>query len=433
MTSSRDIEREAEESRAQLSSTLEQLRDRLTPGQIVDDMLTGSGAGARAFVGNLGTTVRDNPLPSLLIGAGILMMMTGSPTLGLGGSSSRMRSYADDGRDESRWRGGDVWDSEEGEGITDKVGDMAARAGDSVSSAASSAMSGLRDAAESVRDTASSMADSVTGAFRSTTDSASHLGENAGRWTDNARHMASDMGDQVSDTMRTATGRTMDMGRQAQDRMGRMMEEQPLLMGAIGLFVGAALGALLPSTRVENRLMGDTADRVKDTATGLAAEQFEHAQEVAGEVLDRVKDEAASQGLTLDAAKEKAKAAASDIGEKVQAVAGKAAEAAGGAATDGAGRQGTGGQGASGQQGMSGQGGQAGAGRQGEAGARSPTDPVVTRTAGGSALGGEAGAASPSPSPAPTRPGVVPPPAGASSPSGGATAAGKPKGSGSLL
>jgi ElaB/YqjD/DUF883 family membrane-anchored ribosome-binding protein len=177
MTSSKDIEREAEESRAQLSSTLEQLRDRLTPGQIVDDMLTGSGAGARAFVGNLGTTIRDNPLPSLLIGAGVLMMMTGAPSMGFGRSSG-MRSYADDGRDESRWRGGGAWESHEDEGIADKVSDMASRAGGSVSSAASSAASGLRSAAETVRDTASSaaetvrdtassVADTVTGAWRS--------------------------------------------------------------------------------------------------------------------------------------------------------------------------------------------------------------------------------------------------------------------------
>lgn len=341
MTSSREIEREAEESRAQLSSTLEQLRDRLTPGQIVDDMLTGSGAGARAFVGNLGTTVRDNPLPSLLIGAGVLMMMTGSPTLGFGGSpgrSSGMRSYADDGRDESRWRGGDLWDSEDDRGVTDRVKDMASSAGDTVSSAASSAMSGLRDAAEAVKDTASSVADTVTGAWQSTSDRASGMGDTASRMTDGARDMAGtardmahDVTDQVSGTLRTATGRTMEMGRQVQDRVGRMMDEQPLVMGAVGLFIGAALGALLPTTRVENRLMGDTADRVKDTATGLAAEQFEHAQEVAGDVIDRVKQEAESQGLTLDAAKDKARAAASEIGEKVQAVAGKATETATGA------------------------------------------------------------------------------------------------------
>jgi ElaB/YqjD/DUF883 family membrane-anchored ribosome-binding protein len=250
---------------------------------------------------------------------------------------------------------------------------------------------------------------------------------------DSTRHMAHDVTDQVSDTMRSATGRTMDMGRQVQDRVGRMMDEQPLVMGAVGLFIGAAIGALLPSTRAENRLMGDTADKVKDRATGLAAEQFERAQEVAGEVIDRVKEEAESQGLTLDAAKDKARAAASEIGEKVQAVAGKATEAAAGAAgvdngTPEAGKPGAGTQRAPGQ---------TGPGRQGEAGVRSPADPVVTRTPGGSAFGGEAGASPRGPSPAAAQPSVVsPPPTGPGTSAGQASTGagvGKPKGGGTLV
>ena len=79
--SSRDVEREADQKRAELSSTLEQLRDKLTPGQIVDDMLAGSSVHASKFLSNLGTTVRDHPVPALLIGAGLAMMMTGTPSM----------------------------------------------------------------------------------------------------------------------------------------------------------------------------------------------------------------------------------------------------------------------------------------------------------------------------------------------------------------
>jgi Protein of unknown function (DUF3618) len=100
--SSRDLEREADENRAQLSSTLDELRDRLTPGQIVDELFAGSSANVSAFVRNLGTTFRDNPMPALLVGAGCMLMMTGMPKLS-GGSSSfgfagRSRTRGSDGR-----------------------------------------------------------------------------------------------------------------------------------------------------------------------------------------------------------------------------------------------------------------------------------------------------------------------------------------------
>jgi hypothetical protein len=43
----------------------------------------------------------------------------------------------------------------------------------------------------------------------------------------------------------------------AQERMQRMLDEQPLMLGALGLAAGALIGALLPSTETEDRLAGD--------------------------------------------------------------------------------------------------------------------------------------------------------------------------------
>src|SRR6476620_2513502 len=61
---SKDLERQADASRAELSETLETLKDKLTPGQIFDDMFGGSSANAGAFLKNLGTSMRDNPMPA---------------------------------------------------------------------------------------------------------------------------------------------------------------------------------------------------------------------------------------------------------------------------------------------------------------------------------------------------------------------------------
>jgi Protein of unknown function (DUF3618) len=76
---SEQFEREAEETRWQLSGTLEELRSWMTPGRVVDQLLdyTRNGA-AGEFVRNLGRQVRENPMPLVLIGIGIGWLMVAS-------------------------------------------------------------------------------------------------------------------------------------------------------------------------------------------------------------------------------------------------------------------------------------------------------------------------------------------------------------------
>src|ERR1700756_1871431 len=81
MTSSAQLEREAEATRGQVAGTLNELRERITPGQLMDqavDYAKTSGGGD--FVRNLGRQMADNPLPVCLIGAGMawLMLANGS-------------------------------------------------------------------------------------------------------------------------------------------------------------------------------------------------------------------------------------------------------------------------------------------------------------------------------------------------------------------
>jgi hypothetical protein len=76
---SEQFEREAEETRSQLSGTLEELRGRMTPGSVVDQLLdyTRNSPGGE-FVRNLGREVRENPMPLVLIGIGIAWLMLAS-------------------------------------------------------------------------------------------------------------------------------------------------------------------------------------------------------------------------------------------------------------------------------------------------------------------------------------------------------------------
>jgi hypothetical protein len=64
---SEKLEREAGRTRAQLAETLDALRARMTPGQVIDQLIDyareGPGAG---FGRNLAREVRENPLPLVL-------------------------------------------------------------------------------------------------------------------------------------------------------------------------------------------------------------------------------------------------------------------------------------------------------------------------------------------------------------------------------
>src|SRR5690242_15296155 len=68
------IEAEINRSRHALNDTIEQLGGKLSPGQILDEALGLAQGQAGKLTANLGRQVRDNPLPLLLIGAGVGML-----------------------------------------------------------------------------------------------------------------------------------------------------------------------------------------------------------------------------------------------------------------------------------------------------------------------------------------------------------------------
>ncbi|HEV2956737.1 MAG TPA: DUF3618 domain-containing protein [Xanthobacteraceae bacterium] len=74
--STAQLEREAELTRSQLAATLEELRSRITPGQLVDQTLDYARESNLAeLMRNLGRDACDNPLPLALIGTGLAWLM----------------------------------------------------------------------------------------------------------------------------------------------------------------------------------------------------------------------------------------------------------------------------------------------------------------------------------------------------------------------
>lgn len=86
--------------------------------------------------------------------------------------------------------------------------------------------------------------------------------------------------------MRRNVGRTM---RKGADTSADFYDRQPLVIGALALAIGAAIGGALPRTRTENDYMGDT----RDDLFAQAERIFQDEKAKAARVAQSVKDEAA--------------------------------------------------------------------------------------------------------------------------------------------
>lgn len=70
-----DLKRDVAEERARVDATLDEVQRRLTPGQLIDEVLHhGRGAGSD-FMANLGRTLGANPIPAALVGVGLMWLL----------------------------------------------------------------------------------------------------------------------------------------------------------------------------------------------------------------------------------------------------------------------------------------------------------------------------------------------------------------------
>ena len=299
--SSAEIEREVEDTRARLTGTLEQLRDRATPGQLFEQALDyAKQSGGTDFARNLAASVRDNPLPLLLIGAGIGWLVLSDRRGGTGGGTAgdrQQRALPPPPSGKSQPTSVRVYPTGPDTGTSD------ARGGPSTTERASAAVSDAKDrageAASGLRDSVSGAADRVgevaSSTYRSVADAAGSATEGIGAG-------ASSAAQRVADAGRGARDQFGQLGDSASRGLGWLVREQPLVLGAIGLAVGAAVGALLPGTEAEDRLMGETRDDLTERARATAEEGYQRAKETAGEHLEGAKDRLDRSGLSADRA-----------------------------------------------------------------------------------------------------------------------------------
>jgi hypothetical protein len=90
-----------------------------------------------------------------------------------------------------------------------------------------------------------------------------------------------------------------------------MLQEHPLVLGSIGLAIGAALGAGLPPTRREDELMGEKRDELLEQAKETGREQLDKAKRIAAATQEATQEEAQRSDLVSETAKEREQIATS--------------------------------------------------------------------------------------------------------------------------
>lgn len=285
--SAAEIEREVERTRARLTGTVEELKERVSPAQLTEqamDWLRSSGG--RQFASNLGTALRDNPMPVLLVAAGIgwLAMASGRDDrprgwgrpvrtgYGVHPGTDYPEDYAGESYPPETYAGPGLREEGRGPSLGERAGETAEgvrrRAGDLAASASATAGEAWQGASETVR----SLAGGAAAGGR-------HAAQRAGEAWEGATETAAQLGE-----------RAYRYGSEARRGMADAVEAQPLLLGGIGFALGALLGGLVPHSAAEDRLLGESRDRVANRLSTLAGEAYETAREAAGEGAERARE-----------------------------------------------------------------------------------------------------------------------------------------------
>jgi Sec-independent protein translocase protein TatA len=236
-----------------------------------------------SFVVGLTAAVRENPLAATLIGGGALWLLIGNDKLKNAASSltAAAAPLADAGMRGQR-----------------------------------AAASKFEDSYNSVRDRTSRMQDEASRGF--------------GETVRNARSAASDVMSDVADTMSDRFDEGVTGAREVWERLGGavpkretlaqaqsslsdLLERQPLVLGAVGLAIGATVAGALAKSSLEDGWVGDLSDSLKadlSTRAGAVSQSVREAsdtlkaefEDAGAEYVDRVKQAGRD---AMDAAREK--------------------------------------------------------------------------------------------------------------------------------
>jgi ElaB/YqjD/DUF883 family membrane-anchored ribosome-binding protein len=303
---SADIQREIDQDRQRIGNRIDAIQERMSPGQLVDEVLTyAKGSGGGEYVSNLGQALKNNPLPVALIGVSLAWLMAkgSTPAVTTGSQGvSEYPLYRADGpvrrlgppEAENGTRYSHFSDStgKKLKALTDESG---RRAGHFVDDAGAT-YRGFADASgkqiDQVVDETGAMLDAASGWVSDKWGQAKGAASGMGAAASGA---VSSMSDEASSAASSLRGQT----NQLNDAILTHFRDQPLVGGALAFAVGAAIGAALPHTAMEDGLLGDAADSTKEKLTVASQDVVDRGKEVAAEVYEKVVEVASDTHDTI--------------------------------------------------------------------------------------------------------------------------------------
>jgi hypothetical protein len=294
------IEAGLERNRASLADTLNELQDRASVEKLASDALGVIRSNAAAYTSSFDNAVRSNPMAFALTGVGLLwMVFGGSKNSDQGSEKAPVREplarWEDEGgspaentrisartsktdSDEEWWQKADQH-RRHATGLLDWIEGEARKLGDSAA-----------DAYGEVQDFAAERA-KVLADFTSDLQGALSHG---------LEDLSADARQRIVAVREKAYGARVETQRAFADvrkKPGRVVEDHPMVVGAITLALGAALAAALPRSRFEDRTLGSKSDKLMaDARSALREERGRYADAATG-LAQNLKD-TVSDGLS---------------------------------------------------------------------------------------------------------------------------------------
>jgi hypothetical protein len=229
-----EIRADIEETRLEMGGTLNELGDRLDPGNLMNEAKENVREAtigrveetAKGMSDMVMETIKRNPIPAAMAGAGLAMLWMNKSEGN--GNGSRMQSgsrYSPYYGTTSTYGQRAGWtDGGQEQGIGDKAGKAVGAVGDNVGQAVG----------------------------------------------------------QVGQTAGEVTGEVIGRGQEAAQEVGwrveRFMQASPLAVGAIAIGAGALVGALIPETEQEREMLGDASRQIGETVRDTVSEAGQQAE-----------------------------------------------------------------------------------------------------------------------------------------------------------
>jgi len=327
------IRRDIEQTRRDMSETIEALEEKLRPARLAADATERMKTAAKEKVRDMAdtaseaaqevskytrdaadtvtSTLRQNPIPAVLVGIGAAWwLMTQNQGRRTSADTHRWRD-GDRRREGQRSRydisqdnrlrsygsraGRGEWNEERGiidRLVTNPIPTALATAGLTWLVLSSRAEPYQSDALWQTPDRPIDRGPGAAQGERTEQGTLETVMESAEQLTGRTKQYASEVASKAERYADDMTSAVRTIGGQAQNRLQRLMSTNPFLVGVGAMAVGAAIGAMAPETDSENEWMGEARetvlDRAEDMARMAASRVQDAASEMAGEVASRI-------------------------------------------------------------------------------------------------------------------------------------------------